>query len=123
LLLQSATVALLVLSLGLHWTFLQTIAWSGMLFNYSQDVGFSRAVSMTFDGDHPCSLCKVVEAGKAQEQQQQEEGVTPLPDLKLGLPPAGFVLSHPLRPPPSFLTRQLTTLWDSQPQPPPPRLS
>jgi len=32
---KSATVAVLVLSLGLHWALLQTVAWTGMILAYS----------------------------------------------------------------------------------------
>jgi hypothetical protein len=64
---------LLVLSLGLHWAFLQTVAWTGMLVSYAQQGTFAEAVSKTFDGEHPCKMCKVVQQGRAAERQQEQQ--------------------------------------------------
>ena len=77
---------LLVLSLGLHWAVLQTVAWTGMLVRYTRDNGLSRAISMTFDGRHPCALCKVVQKGQAEDQQPDR----PLPSSQTKLE-AGLV--------------------------------
>jgi hypothetical protein len=71
--LRLAIVLLLVLSLGLHWAFLQTVAWTGMLIRYSQQNTFAEAVSQTFDGEHPCAMCKVVQQGRAAERQQEQQ--------------------------------------------------
>jgi hypothetical protein len=40
---------------------LQGAAWLSMLIERSQSMALTDAVSTTFDGRHPCSLCKVVE--------------------------------------------------------------
>jgi len=72
-------VALLSLSGG-HWAFLQGVAWTGMLIKYS-DSGLVGAVSMTFDGEHPCDLCNKIEQSKADQKEQSELEVT-LADLK-----------------------------------------
>jgi len=68
-----AIVLLLVLSLGLHWAFLQAVAWTGMLLSYSQQGTFTEAVSKTFDGEHPCKMCQFVEQGRAQERQPDQQ--------------------------------------------------
>ena len=76
---RSAVVLLLVLSLGLHWTLLQTVAWTGMMLAYSQQSSFKEAVAKTFDGKHPCALCKIVKQGRAEEQKHQSQKInTPL---------------------------------------------
>ena len=67
------TVSVLVLSLGLHWTVLQSIAWTGMIISYSSNVSFKEAVAKTFDGKHPCSLCKAIAKGQAGEKQQDTQ--------------------------------------------------
>jgi hypothetical protein len=73
------TIVLLVaLSLGLHWAFLQTVAWTSMLVRYSQENDLGKAVSMTFDGEHPCPLCKAVEEGRAQEKKKEQQQTKPL---------------------------------------------
>jgi hypothetical protein len=68
---QWVVVAMLSLALGLHWTLLQSVAWIGMLASYSSQASWSEAVRMTFDGQHPCSLCKQVAAGKKSERDPQ----------------------------------------------------
>jgi hypothetical protein len=56
----------LVLSLGLHWTVLQSAAWVSMVVSFSQEGTMLDALEKTFDGEHPCPLCKVVERGTAE---------------------------------------------------------
>ena len=68
-----AVVPLLVLCLGLHWALLQTVAWTGMLIRYSQDRPLAEAVSDTFDGQHPCPMCEVIEQGREDERQEREQ--------------------------------------------------
>jgi hypothetical protein len=60
----------LIVAVGGHWTVLQSVAWFGMVVTYSQDAPLSVALGKTFDGNHPCKLCKVVDAGKKSEKQQ-----------------------------------------------------
>jgi len=67
---RTITVLVLVFSLGLHWAFLQAVAWTGMLISYSQEGSFGEAVQKTFDGEHPCPLCKAIEKGRAEEKEQ-----------------------------------------------------
>lgn len=70
---KSLLVLALVVSLGLHWGVLQSIAWAGMLASYSQDASFSEAWSKTFDGKHPCKLCTSIRKGRAEEKQQDQQ--------------------------------------------------
>lgn len=58
-------------SIGLHWAFLQVVAWTGMVVAYSQTAPVSEAVAKTFDGQHPCKLCK--EIAKAKKSDQKSE--------------------------------------------------
>lgn len=75
---------MLVLSLGLHWAFLQTVAWTGMIVTYSRDASFKEAVTKTFDGEHPCPLCKVIKKGRAEEKRQEQQQVKPGFKLEVG---------------------------------------
>ena len=75
--------SVLVLSLGLHWALLQTVAWTGMLITYSKTDSLREAASKTFDGKHPCPLCKMVQAGRAKEKGRDQQQVKP--GLKLDL--------------------------------------
>jgi hypothetical protein len=56
--------------LGGHWAVLQMGAWADMLLRYSHDAGLIAGISQTFDGGHPCPICKAIQAGKKQEQKK-----------------------------------------------------
>jgi hypothetical protein len=61
----------LVATLSAHWALLQTIAWTTMLASNLQSSSFHDAVARTFDGYHPCPLCKAIVAAKKSEQKNQ----------------------------------------------------
>jgi hypothetical protein len=45
-----------------------------MVISYSQhSSSFKEALKKTFDGKHPCSICKVVRAGRQSEQNQDRQ--------------------------------------------------
>lgn len=54
---------------GGHWAVLQTIAWADMLQTNLRSESVSAAVSKTFDGQHPCKMCKQISAGKKAENK------------------------------------------------------
>lgn len=56
-----------------------------MIVSYSRDASLREAISMTFDGEHPCSLCKVIKQGRSEEKQQDQQQVKPGTKLELGL--------------------------------------
>jgi hypothetical protein len=56
--------------LGGHWMMLQSVAWMGMVIDYSKQLSLPAAIGRTFDGAHPCGLCKTVTKGRSDEQQQ-----------------------------------------------------
>lgn len=116
-----ACVALFSIAGG-HYAVLQTVAWTGMLVDYSRSVGLVEGVKQTFDGEHPCKMCLSIEETKKEEQQQTPlTTVKPL-DLKaiaLALPLGldqrlSSDLSHPRQP--AWLPPALT---QSPPTPPP----
>ncbi|WP_142659583.1 hypothetical protein [Methylacidimicrobium tartarophylax] len=53
---------------GGHWVLWQGAAWAGMLVRYSQSYGMETGLYMTFDGKHPCQICKRVVKGKNKEE-------------------------------------------------------
>ena len=61
----------LVMMIGGHWVLLQSAAWVGMAIQFSRTESVSVALEKTFDGKHPCPLCKIVKAGKASEKKQE----------------------------------------------------
>jgi hypothetical protein len=42
-------------------------AWAGMAVSYSQQSGLIAGLSQTFDGEHPCPVCKAIEFGEKRE--------------------------------------------------------
>jgi hypothetical protein len=58
---------------GGHWAVLQSVAWTNMLVTYSQHERLGDAIAKTFDGDHPCSLCHAVNAGKKSEKKTDRQ--------------------------------------------------
>lgn len=60
----------LVVTIGGHWAILQSVAWVGMAISFSKDAPLSDALVKTFDGKHPCQLCKAVKTGKQAERKQ-----------------------------------------------------
>jgi hypothetical protein len=58
-------------SIGLHWVVLQSVAWTSMLADNLRHDSLVQAVSHTFDGQHPCCLCKAIQAGKKAEKKSE----------------------------------------------------
>jgi hypothetical protein len=89
-----------------------------MAISYSQCAPLSEALRKTFDGDHPCELCKVVQNGrKAAQKQSLSKLETRLDFLLTQSPP----LLYP--PPPVVIpastVRNENLRIDPPPTPPP----
>lgn len=59
----------LFLVMGGPWAVLQTVAWTKMMVDYSRGASVAEAVAKTFDGEHPCSLCKKISKVRQGEQK------------------------------------------------------
>ena len=80
---------------GGHWGALQTVAWAGMLWNYTQaDGSLLSGVKKTFDGEHPCTMCDSIKTAK---EKQQSKPVTLVATKKLEAFPAPLRASLPPR--------------------------
>jgi hypothetical protein len=117
-----AVVAVICLSLGLHWTVLQSVAWATMFASFSRVEPIAAALGKTFDGKHPCNICKFVQSGKGAEQKQELKKpvsklecslaarfsfiVVPMPPSATDFPRVFFPDSRgdPPTPPPRFVT-------------------
>jgi hypothetical protein len=73
------------LTMGLHYAVVQMVGWVNMTVEYSQSAPLSEALVMTFDGKHPCELCKLVanELGKSDQDDRR----APEKEVELKLPP------------------------------------
>jgi len=122
-LVRTAAVVLLVLSLGLHWGLLQTVAWTGMLINNSCIGSFKEAVSKTFDGEHPCCLCKAIKQGRTEERKQSQQKPENFLKIEFPLPAEGMVLIAPDVAKELAISNGLYGSFLMKPPTPPPRCS
>jgi len=109
----------LVLATGLHWAALQTVAWTTMLASNLRSDTFAQAVDKTFDGRHPCCLCKAIAAAKRSGQKSE----TVSPTMKMEFPPLAkqMVLIPPARFEKIPLQSTFADSLFSRPPVPPPR--
>jgi hypothetical protein len=116
---KTVMVLVLVLTLGLHWTILQSVAWLSMIVRYSQHYPLRRAITMTFDGQHPCSICVFVSQGRHQEQQQDKQQITIQKLESVAFEPLAFTFqtaAPPLTASPDYV---LAGRSEAPPSPPP----
>jgi hypothetical protein len=64
-------IAALSIAFGGHWVVLQSVAWTRMMVENARRTELRAAVSQTFDGAHPCALCKSIEKGRQEEKKQE----------------------------------------------------
>jgi hypothetical protein len=57
-----------VLAVG-HLNFSQGLAWMSMLIARGATMSVDQAVATTFDGQHPCGMCTMVKAERANDDQ------------------------------------------------------
>jgi len=72
---------------GGHWAVLQSVAWAGMLRDYSRAAGLGAAVEKTFSGEFPCPMCRKI----ADVQKKQEQSA---PILKVEKKAEVFLVTH-----------------------------
>jgi hypothetical protein len=114
--------AMLVFMLFGQLGVLQSFAWARMLMDYSRTNTIKRAVTMTFDGNHPCAMCQKIAQVRQQEQPKDlplKGEMTKAPDFNLW---EGVLLSDNAGRPNSYPLPTLTHLktWtDSPPSPVP----
>jgi hypothetical protein len=65
-------VAVAVMSGG-HWFALQSVAWGRMIADFSRQDSLGTAISKTFSGKHPCSMCLQIRKGWHEEKQREEK--------------------------------------------------
>lgn len=68
---QVLSLAALLATCGGHWVVLQSFAWARMLVTNVESSSLSVAVERTFDGNHPCEICKSIASAKGKETKQQ----------------------------------------------------
>jgi hypothetical protein len=69
-LLTGLLTAMILSVTGGQWQILQSVAWARMIFNYSRAESIQTALEQTFDGRHPCELCKLIQKAKESDRPQ-----------------------------------------------------
>jgi len=111
----------LIFTVGAHWAFIQSVAWLGMTVSYAQKAPLVEALAKTFDGQHPCEICKFVQEG--QKKTEHENPFQKL-DTRLDLVFQGqqTLLYSPSLAPLEFFGIALWTSRNDSPPLPPPRV-
>ena len=78
---RAVTIFALCCAIGVQWLALQSIAWTAMIIDYSKRAPLCQAIAQTLDGAHPCSLCHIVNQGKASEKKSDIQLLTPKIDM------------------------------------------
>lgn len=108
-------------SIGLPWAFIQGAAWVGMIVNFSREAPLVKSIEMTFDGEHPCSVCKAVQRG--QHSQDTKELAKSKLKIDLATPERHhFVFAPPVPPSRAAYLGPITLEIEAKPPVPPPRL-
>jgi hypothetical protein len=83
----------LVGATGAHWTMLQSVAWATMLAENVRTASLEEAINQTFDGKHPCALCKQIAKGQKSEKKPDAQAEF----RQLEFPPqlAAFIFNSP----------------------------
>ena len=109
---------------GGHWAVLQTIAWAKMIVQYSRQATLQTAIQQTFDGEHPCEMCRMIETARhASQPPAQEFRTTSTPDDNLLFATS---ITYKVDPPVATIIPAVDTpepLRNDPPPVPPPRLS
>jgi hypothetical protein len=109
-------------SIGLHWAFFQTLAWAQMVISYSQNAPLSEALVKTFDGKHPCKLCKNIAESKRTEKQADSD--LDLKKFEFSFAPFAFIFQAPtFLDNPRPMNDSAAALVQTPPVPPPRQLS
>ena len=114
-------IAALMVSIGGQWIVLQSAAWVSMAVTYSLKEGsVAQGLTKTFDGQHPCALCKVVAKGQHTDKKGPEEMAA---KLKIDLfcdTIVGFV-THPVVVGFAVIENRVSSSSSPTPPVPPPR--
>lgn len=114
-------VVAIVSASGGHWAVVQSVAWTRMLVEDASGSSLAQAIQKTFDGQHPCDLCKSIASAKAKEKRQTF-GASDAAKLLLFFQPSAVTI---LRYQPTAwqaVRSDAVGQWREAPEAPPPRI-
>jgi hypothetical protein len=90
---HALTIFAVLAAIGAHWVVLQSVAWTTMLAESLRTASVSEAVGRTFDGKHPCLLCKQIAKGRQTEKKAEfrPEGKK----FEFSFTPSAFIFAAP----------------------------
>jgi hypothetical protein len=128
--LRTITALLLILLMQGPAMLVQEVAWVNMLVTYTQERGLKRGIIETFDGEHPCEMCKTAQKLR-QQSDNPEEPAAPQktrPNLAWGpmmIPAGRFQTPVPESRDLLMVVAGWQQLWTGRgvdgPEPPPPK--
>lgn len=83
--------AALIVASGLHLPVLQSIAWTGMIIHHSKTTTLKNAMAMTFDGKHPCGICRHISKALHSDSKNLKQSAAKPPHAD-----GWFPIVHPL---------------------------
>lgn len=106
-----------------HWAVLQTVAWTRMISDFSRTAPLETAITKTFSGQHPCSMCVQIEQGKDAERADGRDVPLQKVSLKIDffLTPAEVFLAAIQLPAPGVPANVSASTRPQLPSVPPPR--
>lgn len=110
----------LIAAIGGHWAILQSIAWTSMLADNLREGTVTEAVNRTFDGEHPCSMCKQIAEGKKSEKKSDALNLK-VTKLEFATAQIGFVFTAPATFQPFSVLHSTAESYAEAPPVPPPR--
>ncbi|HTW93928.1 MAG TPA: hypothetical protein VMD30_03975 [Tepidisphaeraceae bacterium] len=101
------------------WDIMQSVAWASMLVNDFRTQSILQSVEHTFDGRHPCPLCRAIAASR--KSGKHSEFVAGQTRLEFLPSPAIVVIVTPERSEHVFAVIQVVDSLSRKPAVPPPR--
>ncbi len=111
-------ILVLLAATGGHWAVLQTVAWTNMLAHNLRTASIEEALTKTFDGKNPCTMCKQISAGKKAEKKT--EFPTQAKKLEFFSERPAFIFSAPIDFRLTVSRFDRLTTWSEAPPTPPP---
>ena len=103
---------------GTHWLVLQSVAWTTMLATNLRTSSLAEALERTFDGRHPCRMCRQI--AHERQHEKKTELRCELRQLEVTYAAPAFVFDAPAPPRQIFpAPDSLNCLTHAPPVPPP----
>ena len=122
--LRLALAGLVLEMTGGQFMLLQTVAWTQMIVAYSRNAPLKEALKETFDGRHPCEMCKGIQKARQTEKKPDVGQVNLKLKREIFCQPHAAIVCSPPQP---FRFQIVSDVnrgaWSERPPVPPPKFS